>query len=531
MTENAHPELIIVKRPMEDEHESHSSAWKVAHADFMTAMMAFFLIMWLINVTDDEVRKGISAYFNPIKLSDGVTDLKGLSKPTSGEEKRKHTKPGRVAESPDAFNPVKLSEARGAGAAASGDKGKAAAAAAAGGAGSGHTAPEAGLGAEKSLHDEHAAGGGETASIADTQGAGAFGEDEAAKAAGTTDAHGTPTGKKGNSDNELEAVAFQDPYAVLARIAEDYAEGGASTVDVIVGDMRQPGVTGGEIDRDPFDPAYWQTAPAYPAVTETPGEPGTFDPLPEAVQLDAAAIDNFESVGGEAAEPPAADAVPEEPATPIELAESAEQPSAGAAQHVAAAESPTDAPEAGEPPPEVEIAEAAPETTEPVVDTRIQAIGDQLKAEIATAVRNVEAIGAETGLIEGETVEVSVTEDGVLVNMADDATYSMFDIGSAVPDGRVVVLMEEIAATLADKPGSIVIRGHTDGRPFRSADYDNWRLSAARAQMAYYMLVRGGLDESRVTAIEGHADRALLNPDEPFAAENRRIEILLKVVE
>ena len=47
-----HHELIIVKRHDDEEHEHHSSAWKVAHADFMTAMMAFFLIMWLVNVTD-----------------------------------------------------------------------------------------------------------------------------------------------------------------------------------------------------------------------------------------------------------------------------------------------------------------------------------------------------------------------------------------------------------------------------------------------------------------------------------------------
>src|SRR5262245_43548843 len=52
-------ELIIIRRVEEDEHEAHNSAWKVAHADFMTAMMAFFLIMWLINATDEETRKGI----------------------------------------------------------------------------------------------------------------------------------------------------------------------------------------------------------------------------------------------------------------------------------------------------------------------------------------------------------------------------------------------------------------------------------------------------------------------------------------
>jgi chemotaxis protein MotB len=47
--------------------------------------------------------------------------------------------------------------------------------------------------------------------------------------------------------------------------------------------------------------------------------------------------------------------------------------------------------------------------------------------------------------------------------------------------------------------------------------------------MAYYMLVRGGVVEGRFDSIEGHADRDLKVPTDPNAAENRRIEILLKV--
>ncbi|MEW6258224.1 MAG: flagellar motor protein MotB, partial [Pseudomonadota bacterium] len=75
-------ELIIIKRHEEDEHESHSSAWKVAHADFMTAMMAFFLIMWLINVTDQDVRKAIANYFNPVNLADNLSPRRGLGDPS-----------------------------------------------------------------------------------------------------------------------------------------------------------------------------------------------------------------------------------------------------------------------------------------------------------------------------------------------------------------------------------------------------------------------------------------------------------------
>ena len=77
-------------------------------------------------------------------------------------------------------------------------------------------------------------------------------------------------------------------------------------------------------------------------------------------------------------------------------------------------------------------------------------------------------------------------------------------------------------------PGSLVVRGHTDGRPFRTPTYDNWRLSSARAHMAYFMLVRGGVDEQRFERIEGHADRSLKLAGEPEAAQNRRIEIFLR---
>ena len=46
--------------------------------------------------------------------------------------------------------------------------------------------------------------------------------------------------------------------------------------------------------------------------------------------------------------------------------------------------------------------------------------------------------------------------------------------------------------------------------------------------MAYYMLTRAGLPESRFERIEGYGDRRLRDPAHPFAAENRRIEVLLK---
>jgi len=58
---------VIIRRQDEDGHEPHhGGAWKIAYADFMTAMMAFFLVMWLLNATTDEQRRGIAQYFNPL---------------------------------------------------------------------------------------------------------------------------------------------------------------------------------------------------------------------------------------------------------------------------------------------------------------------------------------------------------------------------------------------------------------------------------------------------------------------------------
>ncbi|MBL1438232.1 MAG: flagellar motor protein MotB [Rhodobacteraceae bacterium] len=57
--------IIIIKRKKIIAAGHHGGAWKVAYADFVTAMMAFFLLMWLLNATSEEQRQGIAAYFNP----------------------------------------------------------------------------------------------------------------------------------------------------------------------------------------------------------------------------------------------------------------------------------------------------------------------------------------------------------------------------------------------------------------------------------------------------------------------------------
>ena len=61
---------IIIKKVKKGGHSAHGGAWKIAYADFVTAMMAFFLLMWLLGSTAEGDKKGIADYFNsPLKIS------------------------------------------------------------------------------------------------------------------------------------------------------------------------------------------------------------------------------------------------------------------------------------------------------------------------------------------------------------------------------------------------------------------------------------------------------------------------------
>src|SRR3974390_2629564 len=69
---------VIVKKYEIVEGGHHGGAWKVAYADFVTAMMAFFLLLWLLNVTTDDQKKGIAQYFTPESVSRSTSGSGGI---------------------------------------------------------------------------------------------------------------------------------------------------------------------------------------------------------------------------------------------------------------------------------------------------------------------------------------------------------------------------------------------------------------------------------------------------------------------
>ncbi len=82
------PEILIKKVKAKGHGGHHGGAWKVAYADFVTAMMAFFLLMWLLGATNEDQRKGIADYFAPTLMestnsggSNGVLSGRSIEEP------------------------------------------------------------------------------------------------------------------------------------------------------------------------------------------------------------------------------------------------------------------------------------------------------------------------------------------------------------------------------------------------------------------------------------------------------------------
>lgn len=91
-------QAIIIKRVKKGGHGHHGGAWKVAYADFVTAMMAFFLLLWLLNAVTQDQLEGISNYFAPTAISQSTSGSGGiLGGKTAFEEGAMESATARVA--------------------------------------------------------------------------------------------------------------------------------------------------------------------------------------------------------------------------------------------------------------------------------------------------------------------------------------------------------------------------------------------------------------------------------------------------
>lgn len=436
MADEKPQELLIIKRVRGGSEAGHGGAWKIAFADFMTAMMALFLVLWLISATNEKTKSSVARYFNPVKLVAMTIQKRGLNDPKEhpNEDASDNAPPpsqGKGASKPEGKNAAK----------------------------------------QKDLKPQSKA-------------------DKAAP---------QPT--------HSEAALFRDPYAVLAEIA---ASGAAVKTPLATPiNAAHPNVGAAARFQDPF-----QTA-----APEVPRPQPQQQPQPAAQPAVSASV-IAKPPGGSGAAPATSVPAPQLPTKVLE--------------------------KVNRPPPPVTVAnlsqkDGAPSTAKslPASDTNSQ-MNSQTADQAKGLAKGIAANNAEVARLRQKIagivgkgaaapdIEVRSTQKGIVISLTDGFDYAMFAIGSAEPQRQTLQIMEKIAHILKNEKGSIIISGDTDGRRYKSRTYDNWRLSTARAQMALYMLVRGGLDEKRIERIQGEADRDLKVPDDPMAAQNRRIEILLR---
>lgn len=394
MAEDAHPEVVIVKRHARHVDEHHGGAWKIAFADFMTAMMALFLVLWLISSTSEKQKRAVAQYFNPVKLVDMTTLQKGFHEPKQTEMgSGRMTDPTLAEKAPPERGPRPVE-------------------------------PEANRTKEPKP---------------------------------PVPPRAPRPNDRDEKSRETQAPKGQEvgePATQVARQAEPAA------ADTSYGFA------------DPF-----ATVPDEP---QTAAEP---EPAEAERQLRSLPSGSLKA--------------------PVEVSQQdrSRRPAPRAAR------SETDASETRSPP-----------TAPAPGDADLEALASEI---LDSAVSGTDSQAAPR-------LEVRATDEGVLISLTDTVNDTMFAIGSAEPHRKTIEVMQRIAHSLAARPGTVVIRGHTDARPYRSGTSDNWRLSTARAHAAREVLVRGGLADSRIERVEGYADRSLKVATDPTAPENRRIEILLR---
>lgn len=388
LTEEQRAEIIIVRRKRSGGDGHHGGAWKIAFADFMTAMMALFLVLWLVNAANEETRKAVASYFNPVKLVDRHRSERGLNTidgPTKKKDEPKLNEPEQQGEQ-------------------DGEKSSSAA----------------------------------------------------------------------SAEESAEASFRENPQQVLNELARQ-AKADAQMA------LQQLGAIANEL-RDPFSNARLALGPVEekPIIVRSKLEIPSESPKPDAV-AEAAVAEREQSKEVQA--PKIGDAV-QQPKDEKSIEKESDTPN--------------------------DASETAPETN---------ASAEKLKAEIA---QNKPQI-TETAII-----DVRNTPEGTLISILETPSFPLFRSGSAIPEGNLVLLLEALGETLKSQQGDLEVRGHTDAVPYRSRSYDNWNLSTDRAHSTRLMLLRSGLESTRIGAVSGFAESRPIEGKDPVDPVNRRIEILLR---
>lgn len=124
-------------------------------------------------------------------------------------------------------------------------------------------------------------------------------------------------------------------------------------------------------------------------------------------------------------------------------------------------------------------------------------------------------------------VLIDTTKEGLRIQIVDNEGSEIFRLGSDEPTEKAVQIIRLVSENIREKPNRIVIEGHTDSAPYKTAQKTNWELSTSRASAARRELENNGVDPGRIARVVGYADQELLVQEDPKDPRNRRISIIL----
>ncbi|MEO6777339.1 MAG: flagellar motor protein MotB [Kofleriaceae bacterium] len=126
-------------------------------------------------------------------------------------------------------------------------------------------------------------------------------------------------------------------------------------------------------------------------------------------------------------------------------------------------------------------------------------------------------------------VNITVTPDGVLIEIVDQGNGLLFDLSSSKLKAPLIELLRKMSPILDRVDAKIEINGHTDASTFvKGSRVSNWDLSYQRAAASREILVGAGLDDHKVAGVFARGASQPYVKTNPYAPENRRISILVK---
>ncbi|MEO1028166.1 MAG: flagellar motor protein MotB [Pseudomonadota bacterium] len=150
------------------------------------------------------------------------------------------------------------------------------------------------------------------------------------------------------------------------------------------------------------------------------------------------------------------------------------------------------------------------------------------KDEVAEQLKDLKS---QIGDLDGELsehVKIKLSPEGIVMELVDSEDSPLFPVGLSEPTALMASLLPIVSGSFDKFDNEIKIVGHTDSLQYKArGGYDNWNLSSDRANTARRLLTANGVPVGRIREVSGKADTELLIPEDPTAAQNRRISLVI----